>query len=82
MLHEATARSRGAGGAAQAAVWPPAVRVGHRVERVAAFTAGRPAGAAERPRPGAADKEVRGALLNGPGVPGAGAAGRRLLVDV
>ena len=27
MLHEATARSRGAGVAAQAAVWPPAVGI-------------------------------------------------------
>ena len=66
-------KQQGAGVAAQAAVWPPAVRVGHRVERVAALTAGRPAGAAERPRPGAADEEVRGTLLDGHGVPGAGA---------
>ena len=72
----------GAGIAAQAAVRPTRVRVGHVVEHVAARAAGRPAGAADRARPEAARVQVRLALLDGYRVPGARAGRRRVRLIV
>ena len=56
------------------------MRVSHGVEHVAAGAASRPAGAADRAGPGAANEEVRLALRDGHRVPEAGATLRRVLV--
>ena len=71
--HECYAALRRAARAPQPAIRPAGVRVVDGVEDEAAVAARRPARAADGPRPGATGVQMRGALLHGYRVVGAGA---------